>query len=377
MKNHIGTLSIVIVGVLVSLEFILGLLNSFIIDISLLSIVIGFLISLMVIVTCYLLLKVVISKKGNLDIAALLCLLLLFYFALYDPFHNSSLGFGFLFYPIIISLFGNRTLFFRWSTIYLVSTVILVFYLYSLSTDLVSVASVLLYGLGSILLGSLMFESNKIYNESRKNLDKKKNQHHVLNLLHSFVPVIERKTQINRNEIVIMSNLIKRVMDNFPNERVDEAEAYLISLLHFVSRIKCPDYIFDKDGRLTTYEFNLVQEHCMFGKDILGDIEEFEKVKIAFLHHHEKINGKGYPHRLREGDIPIFSQVLGIVEAYLAMTNPRAYREDALTPALAISEILKEKIYDSCVVEALTLVLRLNETEKQISISSDRNANSA
>lgn len=377
MKNRIGSIAILIVGLLVSLEYVVGLIN---LHSNSVPTMLGFLITLIMVLACYLLQKIAINKRKNsLELAACLCLILLLYFAINNPFNTSLVWYGLIFYPILISLFNNKTLFIRWVTIFLfVLSSYLLYLQYTQSIEALTLFSIFLFGIGTCLIAILVFNKNLIFTEYRNNLNMKKNQLYVINLLQTFIPIIERKTQINRKEILIMSTLIKKVMDKFPNEKVNETEAYLISLLHFVSRINCPDYIFEKDGKLTTYEYQLVQEHCQFGSDILGDIVEFQKVKVAFTHHHEKINGNGYPYRLKGSQIPIFSQVVGIVESYLAMINPRSYREGALSPTIAISELMKENSYDPQVIEALLSVFETdNDTLTLQHIEDPRNYYSA
>ncbi|MCT8140020.1 hypothetical protein H1D32_21420 [Anaerobacillus sp. CMMVII] len=358
-KNRIGSIAILIVGVLVSLEYAIGLIN---LHASPAPVMISFLISIIMVLACYLLQKVTLQKrKYSLELAAGLCLTLLLYFAIYNPFNHAAFWYGLIFYPILISLFENKAIFIRWTTIFLVVFSCFLLYLkYIQNISTLTLTNIFLFGIGTSLISTLIFHTNILFSEYRKNVSAKKKQQYVMNLLQTFIPTIERKTQINRNEILVMSSLIKLVMDRFPEEEVTETEAYLISLLHFVSRIKCPDYIFEKDGRLTSFEYQLVQEHCMFGNEIIGEIEEFSKVEVAFTHHHEKINGTGYPYGLKGDQIPVFSQTLGIVESYLAMINPRSYREGTLSSKAVIAEISRENSYDDKVVEALLSVL---ETE--------------
>jgi len=107
------------------------------------------------------------------------------------------------------------------------------------------------------------------------------------------------------------------------------------SLLHDVGFIKTPDSILNKTDPLSDEELALIREHPDRGVQILAPIVQLAGSLDAIRHHHEKYDGSGYPERLSGHDIPLLARIIGIAEAYVAITSERAYRpalsrEDAL-----------------------------------------------
>lgn len=102
---------------------------------------------------------------------------------------------------------------------------------------------------------------------------------------------------------------------------------YLTGLLHDVGKIGVPDDVLQKPGRLTDDEFRKIQEHPVIGHDILKELAVFDYVLPGVLHHHEAVDGSGYPHGLRGDEIPLDARILAVADAYDAMTSDRPYRD--------------------------------------------------
>jgi HD-GYP domain-containing protein (c-di-GMP phosphodiesterase class II) len=96
--------------------------------------------------------------------------------------------------------------------------------------------------------------------------------------------------------------------------------------LHDIGKIGIPDQVLLKAGKLDANELRIIQQHPEIGHKIL---EEFDKLKFALpgvLHHHERFDGDGYPHRLKGDNIPLMARILAVSDAYDAMTSSRVYR---------------------------------------------------
>nr|WP_255717079.1 HD domain-containing phosphohydrolase [Salipaludibacillus sp. CUR1] len=156
----------------------------------------------------------------------------------------------------------------------------------------------------------------------------------------------------------------------FPEERIQRWEVELLAVIHFVSRVQWPDYLFEKEERLTDIEFEVVKQHCVMGRDIIGEDAAFSRIRTAAEQHHERIDGKGYPYGLGGEEIAVLSQILGITEAYLAMTTSRAYRE-ALSCEEALGQIRKEKggTFDPNVVNAFLKVMSGKSSQTDVKAS--------
>ncbi len=105
------------------------------------------------------------------------------------------------------------------------------------------------------------------------------------------------------------------------------AERLLVAgLVHDVGKIGVPESVLCKPGRLTEDEFEIIKTHPEIGHRILRDIPQLADVLPAVLHHHERWDGRGYPHGLRAGDIPLFARVISLADSFDAMSSTRTYR---------------------------------------------------
>jgi putative two-component system response regulator len=96
--------------------------------------------------------------------------------------------------------------------------------------------------------------------------------------------------------------------------------------LHDVGKIGVPDAVLLKAGRLDAAEFAQMQAHTTIGERLCGQLRALRPVRAIVRHHHERLDGSGYPDRLRGDAIPLTAQIVGVVDAYDAMTTNRPYR---------------------------------------------------
>lgn len=129
---------------------------------------------------------------------------------------------------------------------------------------------------------------------------------------------------------------------------------YLCGLLHDIGKIGITEEVLHKPGRLTAQEYAMVKQHPPVGGAILEGIGELEDIIPGVLHHHERLDGKGYPAGLSGQNIPLFARVLAVADTFDAMTSERPYRR-ALSVAVAVEELNRHAgtQFDPVVVEAL------------------------
>jgi HD-GYP domain-containing protein (c-di-GMP phosphodiesterase class II) len=99
------------------------------------------------------------------------------------------------------------------------------------------------------------------------------------------------------------------------------------ALLHDIGKIGVPDAILHKPGPLTREERLIINKHPQYGWNVLRGISGFERVSLFVLHHHERIDGKGYPARLKGEAIPFGSRIVSLIDAFDAMISNRCYRK--------------------------------------------------
>ena len=104
-----------------------------------------------------------------------------------------------------------------------------------------------------------------------------------------------------------------------------------IALLYDIGKVGVPDNVLNKPGKLTEAEYNIIKSHTTIGGEILKDIETIEYVDSGAKYHHERYDGKGYPCGLLGKQIPDVARIIGIADAYDAMSSKRIYR-DSLAP---------------------------------------------
>jgi hypothetical protein len=141
--------------------------------------------------------------------------------------------------------------------------------------------------------------------------------------------------------------------------RPDRAEAIRYAgMLHDVGKLGVPTKVLQKEGALSEEEYAAIQLHPMRGLEIVREIGFLDEALTGIMHHHERIDGKGYPMGLAADEIPEFARVIAVADAFDSMTSNRSYRR-ARGIDEAVSELRKGSgsQFDPALVDAFISAL--------------------
>lgn len=134
--------------------------------------------------------------------------------------------------------------------------------------------------------------------------------------------------------------------------------AHLCGLVHDIGKIGLPAGLLEKPGALTLDERREMQRHSEIGERILANVDTYAEIASVVRHHHERVDGQGYPDGLPEVEIPLLSRIIAVADAYNAMTSDRPYR-DAMPSRVARLRLAQavETQFDTSVVAAFEAIL--------------------
>ena len=124
--------------------------------------------------------------------------------------------------------------------------------------------------------------------------------------------------------------------------------------LHDIGKIGIPDALLLKPAALTAAEFELMKQHTVIGDRLCGELRSLRLVREIVRHHHERLDGSGYPDGLRGDEVSVLAQIVSTVDLFDAVTSARPYRP-ALPPDYAFTELRDEAargLRDATMVEA-------------------------
>jgi HD-GYP domain-containing protein (c-di-GMP phosphodiesterase class II) len=156
-----------------------------------------------------------------------------------------------------------------------------------------------------------------------------------------FAMVIDSKspfTSGHSDRVGVFSDLIAEELGVAPERRRWLQRA---ALLHDIGKLAISNSILDKPGKLTDEEFAVIKTHPTHSRDILKGVEAFADIAHIGGDHHEKLNGKGYPRGLQDGDIDLETRIVTCADVFDALTADRPYRK-AMPAATAFTIMDKD-----------------------------------
>lgn len=147
----------------------------------------------------------------------------------------------------------------------------------------------------------------------------------AINAIAKTVDAKDKYTRQHSTRVAKFSREIAIRSGLFSDEEIEII--YRTALLHDIGKIGIRDDILNKKGRLDDDEFATMKTHTTIGAEILKDVTLIKDVDKGAKYHHERFDGRGYPQGLAGEDIPIVARIVGVADAYDAMTSDRAYRK--------------------------------------------------
>ena len=138
----------------------------------------------------------------------------------------------------------------------------------------------------------------------------------------------------------------------------EQERTYLAGLVHDIGKIGLPATLLNKEGRLTLEEFREMERHSEIGERILSKVDAYADIATIVRHHHERMDGEGYPDKIRGETIPLISKIIAVADAYNAMTSNRPYRA-AMEYTIARDRLLQamgSQFYTEAVVAFLSIL---------------------
>lgn len=128
--------------------------------------------------------------------------------------------------------------------------------------------------------------------------------------------------------------------------KIDLKHLAVGAMLCDVGKLKLPDGLLNKQGKLSKGEFTMLKSHVELGMSALKDSPGINKQILDIVaYHHERFNGNGYPHKLKGTKIPVLSRIAAIADCYDAMTSERVYAA-AISPSLAVRKLYEWRDQD-------------------------------
>jgi len=178
-------------------------------------------------------------------------------------------------------------------------------------------------------------KQTKVAEERRRKMEKVSWQ-----MVHALANTIDAKdanTNGHSTRVAEYAVMIARRM-GYTGEKLEQLQ--YAALLHDIGKIGIPSKIINKPSFLTDEEFDIIKTHPAIGANILREISEIPEIEVGARWHHERYDGKGYPDHIRGEEIPEIARIIGVADAYDAMTSKRSYKD--ILPQNVVCRELRE-----------------------------------
>lgn len=174
----------------------------------------------------------------------------------------------------------------------------------------------------------------------------------------ALVAALDARDQYTAGHSAVVAVYARDIAARLGLSEDDQQLAHLCGLVHDIGKVGLPVGLLEKPGALTLEERRKMEEHSAIGERILAKVDDYAEIARVVRHHHERMDGNGYPDRLYGEEIPLLSRIIAVADAYNAMTSGRPYR-DAMPSRVARFRLAQaaETQFDTSVVNAFEAIL--------------------
>lgn len=184
------------------------------------------------------------------------------------------------------------------------------------------------------------------------------------NTLTSLTNALEQKDEYTKNHSEMVGILSEKICWEYTDNESFIDDVVIAGKLHDIGKIGIRDEILFKKDKLTDIEYDLIKKHSEMSYKIIKPVDSVGKISEYVLHHHERWNGEGYPHRLKEKGIPTGSRILAVADTFNALTSNRPYRKaQDVEFALKILFDGKSIEFDAEIVDVLYKLIKMKRFE--------------
>lgn len=145
-------------------------------------------------------------------------------------------------------------------------------------------------------------------------------------LLFSVVSAFESREEAKKGHPERVARMTRRLGQRMNLPPADQEALYKGGILHDIGMIKVPKHVVDKPGPLTSEEYDLTKLHTLWGERMCRPVRSLQRVLPIIRHHHEQMDGKGYPDGLAGSQVPYLARILAVAEVFDALSSDRPYR---------------------------------------------------
>ena len=148
-----------------------------------------------------------------------------------------------------------------------------------------------------------------------------------MRIMMTLAETIDAKDKYTNGHSLRVAGYAREIARRAGKSKQEQKEIYFIGLLHDIGKIGIPNTIINKSSGLTEEEYEIMKDHPQIGADILENMTEIPGLAVGARWHHELYDGTGYPDGLKGENIPEIARLIGVSDAYDAMTSKRSYRD--------------------------------------------------